>query len=336
VLNPGRFISQVVKDQVTILEIVPSYLAILLEFWEGQTFAPLVVNYLLVTGETVKPALVKKWFEKYPGIKMVNAYGPTEASDDITHHIMDNAPDIEQVPIGKSLQNMNIYIVDRRMQLCPIGVKGEIYVSGVGVGRGYLNNLERTTEVFMENPFVSPITNDRLYRTGDLGCWFPDGTILFFGRKDYQVKIRGYRIELGEIENQLLKHEKIKDAVVIDRESHTGDPGKGKGETYLCAYIVLAEKSGDGTAGEKSLTFFNGIEKNYFILNGLPEYMIPPKFLFLENLPLTTSGKVDRKALPVPDEVPVEEYIAPRDEVEKKLAKIWSEVLDRDRMGMRL
>jgi amino acid adenylation domain-containing protein len=328
VLNPGRFISQVVKDQVTILEIVPSYLAILLEFLEGQTFAPLVVNYLLVTGETVKPALVKKWFEKYPGIKMVNAYGPTEASDDITHHIMDNAPDIEQVPIGKSLQNMNIYIVDRRMQLCPIGVKGEIYVSGVGVGRGYLNNLERTTEVFMENPFVSPITNDRLYRTGDLGCWFPDGTILFFGRKDYQVKIRGYRIELGEIENQLLKHEKIKDAVVIDRESHTGDPGKGKGETYLCAYIVLNEKSGDGTAGEKSLTFLTELKE--YLSKRLPEYMIPPKFLFLEKFPLTTSGKVDRKALPVPDEVPVEEYIAPRDEVEKKLAKIWSEVLDRD------
>jgi len=328
VLNPGRFISQVVKDQVTILEIVPSYLAVLLEFLEGETFAPLVVNYLLVTGETVKPALVKKWFEKYPGIKMVNAYGPTEASDDITHHIMDNAPDIEQVPIGKSLQNLNIYIVDKRMQLCPIGVKGEIYVSGVGVGRGYLNNLERTTEVFMGNPFVSPITNDRFYRTGDLGCWFPDGTILFFGRKDYQVKIRGYRIELGEIENQLLKHEKIKDAVVIDRESHTGGPGKGKGETYLCAYIVLNVKSGVGTAGEKSLAFLTELKE--YLSERLPEYMIPPKFLFLEKLPLTTSGKVDRKALPVPDEVSVEKYIAPRDEVEKKLAQIWSEVLDRD------
>ncbi|MCP5048844.1 MAG: amino acid adenylation domain-containing protein, partial [bacterium] len=145
ILEPDRFISRLIENGVTILEVVPSYLSIMLDFLPGAGPAGLFsLDYLVVTGEELKPRLVKKWFEWYPGIKMVNAYGPTEAADDITHFIMDKAPGLERIPIGRPLQNLNIYIVDENMKLSPTGVQGEICVSGVGVGRGYLNNPELT------------------------------------------------------------------------------------------------------------------------------------------------------------------------------------------------
>jgi amino acid adenylation domain-containing protein/non-ribosomal peptide synthase protein (TIGR01720 family) len=343
IMDPGRFLSWLVKDQVTIIEVVPSYLSVLLDYTEEQSTLtlPLSLHYLLVTGEELKPYLVKKWFDIYPDIKMVNAYGPTEASDDITHYIMDSPPDMERIPIGKPLQNMNIYIVDHRMQLCPIGVRGEICVSGVGVGRGYLGDEEKTKQVFIKNPFFpptpndqcpmtsdsshqphstipltthhSPLTNNRLYKTGDLGAWLPDGTILFFGRKDYQLKIRGFRIELGEIENRLLSHPGIKEAVVIDREDKTGNK-------YLCAYVVPRPNHSPGVTKLKE-----------YLLKYLPDYMIPAHFMLLENIPLTSSGKVDRKALPAPEGGEITSgYVAPGNHVEKKLVEIWSEVLGKE------
>ncbi|HLP57698.1 MAG TPA: amino acid adenylation domain-containing protein, partial [Candidatus Deferrimicrobium sp.] len=191
VLNPGAFIKQLGEHGVNILEVVPSYLSVMLDLIEdqktGHKFSRL--NYLLVTGESVKPGLVKRWFEKFPGIKMVNAYGPTEASDDITHFIMDRYPGagIGSIPIGRTLRNFRIYIVDPRMKLCPPGVKGEICVSGIGVGRGYLNDVKKTTDAFSEDPFREE-RGVRMYRTGDIGRYLPDGNIEFFGRKDYQVK----------------------------------------------------------------------------------------------------------------------------------------------------
>jgi len=336
IMDPGRFLSRLVKDQITILEVVPSYLSVLLDDSIERRTVPLSLQYLLVTGEELKPYLVKKWFDRYPGIKMVNAYGPTEASDDITHYIMDKTPGMERIPIGKPIQNMNIYILDNRMRLCPIGAKGEICVSGVGVGRGYLGDEEKTKQVFIKNPFFlpttdesnespssftndqGPMTNDRfpqspIYLTGDLGTWVPDGTILFFGRKDYQLKIRGFRIELGEIENRLLSHPEIKEVVVIDKEDKVGNK-------YLCAYVVPRPNHSPGAATLKE-----------FLLKHLPDYMIPAHFMLLENLPLTSSGKVDRKALPGPEggEI-ISGYAAPENQVEKKLVEIWSEVLEKE------
>ena len=284
VLDPERFISGIIEDRISILEVVPSYLSIMLDFLVDEDIGSLPIDYLLVTGEEIKPALVKKWFDKYPGIKMVNAYGPTEASDDITHHIMSNAPERETVSIGKPLQNLNIYIVDKHMRLCPLGVKGEICVSGVGVGRGYLSDEERTRQVFTEDPFIGE-RGVRLYKTGDLGCWLPDGTIEFFGRKDYQVKIRGFRIELGEIESKLLEHPAIKEAVVVDRE-------EGIGNKYLCAYFVGAGMN------EKTL---GATELREFLSHTLPNHMVPAHFFQLDRLPLTPNGKIDRKTLPEPE-----------------------------------
>ncbi|MCP4158031.1 MAG: amino acid adenylation domain-containing protein, partial [bacterium] len=279
VLDPERFIAQVKEDRVSILEVVPSYLSVMLETLDVQyeTFDHL--EFLLVTGETVKPPLIEAWFEKYPGIKVVNAYGPTEASDDITHHIMAQAPCRERVSIGKTVQNLNIYIVDKGMNLCPIGVKGEICVSGVGIGRGYLNDLQKTKKAFGEDPFATD-KGIRLYWTGDFGCWLPDGTIDFFGRKDTQVKIRGFRIELEEIENKLTGHPSVKDAVVVVKEDI--------GSQYLCAYVVFSGAADIPTLKE-------------FLTASLPAYCVPAHFVELDRFPLTPNGKLDRKALPDPE-----------------------------------
>ena len=316
ILDPHEFLLQLIRDRVTILEVVPSYLAALLDSPETPEPSQLPFHYLLVTGEEVKPHLVSRWFRTYPDIRMVNAYGPTEASDDITHHIMGHAPEVERIPIGKPLQNLNIYIVDSRMQLCPIGVKGEICVSGVGVGRGYMGDEEKTRLVFTHDPF-SQQEGIRLYKTGDLGRWLADGTIEFFGRKDYQVKIRGFRIELGEIENRLLENPGIDKTVVIDREDKFGNK-------YLCAYIVLhSPRGGDSVESSKLKEFLS---------QSLPEYMIPEHFMQLQRIPLTSNGKVDRKALPAPGEDEVfGTYQPPTNPIETELVEIWAEVLGKSK-----
>ncbi|MCP4148248.1 MAG: amino acid adenylation domain-containing protein, partial [bacterium] len=254
-------------------------------------------------------------------IKMVNAYGPTEASDDITHHIMAQAPHAPQVPIGKTLHNLAIYIVDKHMNLCPSGIKGEICVAGIGVGRGYLNNPELTAGKFIPNPFVEavartqyPITNNELYRTGDLGTWTQDGVVEFFGRIDFQVKIRGFRIELGDIENALVKHRQVEQSVVLAIEDSAGN-------YFLAAYYT-------GTAPEEAL--------RDFLSEKLPDYMIPSTFIPLEELPLTPNGKIDRKALPEPGETTTAsyQYQPPTNQTEEKLVEIWRDVLGLKQIGV--
>ncbi|MCP4150770.1 MAG: amino acid adenylation domain-containing protein [bacterium] len=323
ILDPVTFFKQVIENKITILEVVPSYLSVMLDVVEttgtpaGVTGLPLPIDYLLVTGEEVKPYLMARWFEMYPQIKVVNAYGPTEASDDITHYVMTGPADAdrERIPIGKTVQNLNIHIVDKYNNLCPIGVVGELWVSGIGVGRGYLNRPELTAERFSETgrqyarlpgtalqikafggvgtALIKPVRDGRkgsdppearFYRTGDLARWLPDGNIDFLGRIDYQVKIRGYRIELGEIETCLATHQQVKEAIVIDREDE-------QGKKYLCAYLV-------NWAGDETLP--NTPPLREYLLNTLPDYMVPAHFVILKKIPLTPNGKVDRKALPKP------------------------------------
>jgi len=319
-LEPGQFLSKLIEDQVSILEVVPSYLSVLLSILDLE-FKPLdCLEYLLVTGEAVKPDLVERWFRKFPGVKMVNAYGPTEASDDITHYLMDKAPGTGQVPIGKPLQNLNIYIVDEHMKLCPPGVKGEIVVSGVGVGRGYLNDPQKTNRAFLNDPFVHAAGKAvRLYKTGDLGCWLPDGNIEFFGRKDYQVKIRGYRIELEEIEKKLLQYTGIREAVVIEKEIDVENDFNTEPERCLCAFLAADEK-------------LKLLEIKTYLEGILPGYMIPEYFEQIESIPLTPNGKIDRKTL-AKLEISLQdgELAAAENEIEKKLVEIWSEVLGIDK-----
>jgi acyl-coenzyme A synthetase/AMP-(fatty) acid ligase len=279
-----------------------------------------------VTGEIVNPHLIDMWFKKFPGIPVINAYGPTEASDDITHYLLTHtSPPMTSIPLGKPIRNTHIYIVDDVGNLCPIGVKGEIWVSGVGVGRGYLNDPEKTSLAFGQDPFRSE-PGVRMYRTGDIGCWSAEGDILLFGRKDHQVKIRGHRIELGEIEAALASHGGVREAVVVAREDTPG-------EKRLVAYYTCRErKASELSTGEE----MPGAEVLRAYLNGkLPEYMVPAAYVRLERLPLTANGKLDRKALPAPEgEAYVTRgYEAPKGEIETAVAGIWGEVLELERVG---
>jgi amino acid adenylation domain-containing protein len=316
ILDPSAFTAQLEEDGITILQVVPSYLKALLEsLGSGNHHGFGTMNYLLVTGEAVAAPLLRCWFKLYPNIKVVNAYGPAEASDDVTLHILTQSPEGTNVPVGKPIQNIKIYIVDKSNRLCPIGAEGEICVSGIGVGRGYLNDPERTKQSFVSDPFQPAGTTVRMYRTGDIGRWTSGGLIEFTGRRDDQVKIRGYRIELGEIENALLKNESIAEVVLMAREG----PNL---EKILVAFLV----------GKKKLH----IDSIRTALSSiLPAYMVPAYFIELEKMPLNANGKVNKKALlHIPWTEKTAVYISPESEVEKKLAEIWSEVLGVERIGL--
>ncbi|MDQ1350494.1 MAG: hypothetical protein QG657_796, partial [Acidobacteriota bacterium] len=280
-----------------------------------ELFAPL--SYLLVGGDVLSPGHINTVRQRFPRLKIINGYGPTENTTFSTTYLIER--DFEQgIPIGRPIANSTAYIYDRDKQLVPIGVWGELYVGGDGAACGYLNNPELTAEKFKFNRSYRTNRTNIIYKTGDLARWLLDGppaggaaqgVIEFKGRIDQQVKIRGFRIELEEIESQLLKHNQVKQAVVIDR--------KNKEEKYLCAYIVPNSNPGPDAAGLK--TYLSGI---------LPDYMIPSFFVFMERIPLNPNGKIDRKALPDPGiKDAAKEFTAPRDEMEKMMAEIWVDVL---------
>ncbi|HEU4962331.1 MAG TPA: amino acid adenylation domain-containing protein [Bacilli bacterium] len=310
-LDPSRFLAVTAQERITILEVVPSYLGLLLRLAEDGATDPqrlVHLRHLLVTGEALQAELSRQWFELFPAITLVNAYGPTEASDDVTHHIMTAAPETELVPIGRAVRNFNLYMVDQRMNLQPFGAVGEICVSGFAVGRGYLGDTEKTRAAFGEDPFVEE-PGRRLYKTGDLGKFLPDGSVQYLGRLDHQVKVRGFRIELGEIEHQLLRHPQVREAVVMDRQD-------ANDMTFLCAFV-----GGEGELNEATLRASLALD--------LPDYMIPASFVLLEQMPLTPNGKVDRKALArlQVSAGSTQELVAPRTPYEKALVPLWAEVL---------
>lgn len=334
ILDPAVFLQRVNDCQVSILQLVPAYLNSLLDIIEengGTHFTNL--QYLLVTGETFHSSLLKRWLQSFPGIKVVNAYGPAEAADDVTLFFTDTMPYTQTIPIGFPVQNMRIYIVDEHMTLCPVGVPGEICVAGIGVGRGYLNNEVLTEQKFMDDPFFSEVSEKfrsvpddehaihteevkrrkRLYRTGDIGRWLPDGNIECLGRQDDQVKIRGYRIELGEIENTLQGNPSVTAAAVVVKENKSGDK-------YLIAYFVSPEHL-EPSALKSDLE------------NRLPAYMIPAVFVRLEKLPLTANGKIDKKDLTNRAETAAINcgfYEGARNETEARLVEIWAKVLKKE------
>nr|WP_278286571.1 condensation domain-containing protein [Zhouia spongiae] len=239
-----------------------------------------------------------------------NAYGPTESSICATTYRLKERELIKSgtIPIGKPIDNTEVYILDEAQSLVPIGVVGEICISGDGLARGYLNRPELTAAKFVDNPFNE---GDRLYKTGDLGRWLPDGNIEFIGRKDSQVKIRGFRIELGEVEHVLQGNTHVISCVVDVTESSSGDKD-------LVAYFV----------GSDSIT---SQELREYMGSLLPSYMIPSYFVKLEELPLTSNGKLDRKSLPELKGLSIDigiEYLGPRNEIEEQLVGIWSDVLD--------
>jgi amino acid adenylation domain-containing protein len=322
--DPAALLQEVDRSGVTILEVVPSLMLPTVEHAAaaGEARSSLrTLRWLLPTGEALPPELCRQWFRIYPDIPLVNAYGPAECSDDVTHGFITAppGPDVVHMPIGRPIANTRLYIVDRHLQPVPIGVVGELCVAGDGVGRGYLNDPARTAEAFLPDPF-SDTPGARLYRTGDLARYRADGTIEFVGRRDHQVKVRGFRIELGEIEAVLGGHPGVRDRAVAARDD-------GPGRRRLVAYVVPTDGLDAGAGGDALRAFLR---------DRLPDYMVPSAFVFLPALPLTPNGKVDRRALPAPHTMaePDEGYVAPRTDAEHTLAQIWTEVLGIERVGV--
>ncbi len=281
-------------------------------------FSPL--RYLLVGGDILSPSHVNEVKRKFPGLNIINGYGPTENTTFSTTHLIEKEYQ-DNIPIGRPIANSLAYIVDRFNHPQPIGIFGELCVGGNGVSRGYLNNPELTAEKFIQNPFLSRSTNDRLYRTGDFTRWLPGSDIEFLGRIDHQVKIRGFRIEPSEIEECLLNHEVIEEAVVIAKTT-TAESARveddANGDKTLYAYFVVKKEI------EKKVDI---AQLREYLSCSLPSYMIPSYFIQLEKIPLTPNGKINQKALPDPGPSHSQEYAAPRNELEKQLVAIWANIL---------
>ncbi|WP_159025668.1 non-ribosomal peptide synthetase/type I polyketide synthase [Aquimarina sp. Aq78] len=311
IYEPTSLLASIKEHKVNILQLVPSYVSEILNIDSENVLNQL--TYFIVTGEAVSPALLVDWFNKYPTVPVANAYGPTEASDDVSTHYMHSAPDVVNVSIGKPMSNLQLYVVDSSANLCPIGVQGELWVSGIGVGRGYLNDKERTNKSFINNPFVK---GERIYKTGDLARWLPDGSLEYLGRIDNQVKVRGHRIELGEIENVLSKSETVKSCCVLARKDH-------RGSNRLIGYVVSENE-------------FDKIGLQSYLKSKLPEYMVPGLWVNLDKMPLTPNGKINRKGLPDPDEseFSTQEYTAPTNEIETQMVTVWENLLGIDKIGI--
>ena len=290
---------------------------------------PPALRLVVVGGEKAAAQAVARW-RRIAGdrVRWVNTYGPTETTVTTTLYEPLAPPtsaaegESTEIPIGRPIANVQVYVLDRYLQPVPIGVRGELYIGGVGLGRGYHNRDQLTAEKFIRDPFSSD-PHARLYKTGDLARYLPDGNIEFLGRTDHQVKIRGYRIELAEIESVLSQHPVIRDVVVL--EDSSGDATTSSStDKRLVAYVVAPPDTSTN-------------ELRSFLKQKLPEFMVPSAFMCLDSLPLTPSGKVDRRALPIPDQRRSklgETYVGPRGPLEETVARIWAEALKLEKVGV--
>jgi amino acid adenylation domain-containing protein len=309
--DPDGLIRLLEAERIDFTIIPPAMLATL----------PRVTHYprlLTSGGEACPPDLAARWA---PGRRFFNGYGPTEATVGPTmHEVSDLEADKHNVSIGRPVDNMLAYILDREMQPVPPGVVGQIYLGGVGITRGYLGRPDWTADRFVPNPFASArlYPTDRLYRTGDLARFRKNGDIEYLGRVDFQVKVRGYRIELGEIEAALLEHPGVHECAVLAR-----DDGAGK---HIVAYTTARGDAPPSVADLRT-----------FLANSLPEYMVPAVFVTLDEMPISAHGKVDRRALPAPQAAGRSDsgaaFVEPSTPAEKALAAVWSQVLGVPRIG---
>ncbi|WP_205625370.1 amino acid adenylation domain-containing protein [Flavobacterium sp. ABG] len=308
-LNVSNLKELIVKNKVTTMWMTASWFHQVVED-DVTVFENL--SDLAVGGDVVLFNYTNKLKELYSDLNMVNGYGPTENTTFSTTYTIDKVT-YTNLPIGKPIKNSQAYIVDSKLNLLPIGVIGELCVGGSGVALGYLNQEELTQEKFIVNPFIE---GERIYKTGDLARWLPDGNIEYIGRKDNQVKIRGYRIELGEIENTLSSLASVIQCCVLAKEDAVGTK-------RLVGYVVSENKL-DKTDLQNQLKL------------SLPEYMVPMIWVELDQMPLTSNGKLDKKALPDPDnsDLSTKEYVAPRTEIEEQLAAIWKNLLGIEKVGV--
>jgi len=292
------------EDLVDVIKMTPSHLQIVAE----NCYKSRKLKCIIVGGEKLTIKLAQTIYKQFgQGIKIYNEYGPTEAT--VGCMLYEFEPDKNQrfdsVLIGKPSPNCQVFVLDEHKNILPFGVPGEMYIGGDQLFKGYLSNAELTNEKLVKVPFAN---NTLLYKTGDVAKMFEDGNMLFVGRVDEQIKLRGFRIELGEIESQLLAHDRIKEVAVIVTER--------EGDKYLVVYYVSTEE-------------LKAAELKIYLSQRLPDYMIPSFFVNLETLPLNQNGKIDRKALPDPEIAAVDDYVAPSNDIEKKLVSIWSVVLNK-------
>jgi amino acid adenylation domain-containing protein len=316
VTDPAGLAAYFVREGIDCLKIVPSHLAALLSAPQPAQVLPR--RLLVLGGEATSWELVDRLERLAPDCRIMNHYGPTETTVGVLTYPLQkgNRPTSPILPLGRPLPNSRVYVLDPAMAPAPMGVPGEVYIGGAGVARGYLHQPELTAERFVQDPFSSA-PGARLYRTGDRARYLPDGSLVFLGRIDFQVKIRGYRIELGEIEAALVSYPSFNEAVVLADEDPSGDK-------RLVAYVVPVDPAPDLAAARA------------YLAQRLPEYMVPATFVVLTALPLTPNGKIDRRALPALSPALAEEddYVAPRNPIEEVLASIWTDVFEREHLGV--
>jgi amino acid adenylation domain-containing protein/non-ribosomal peptide synthase protein (TIGR01720 family) len=319
--NMPAMVTAMQVHQVHLIETAPVVMQLLLDYLaelpEQKRQLP-DLRWLMSIAEAVPVGLVNRWFDYYPKVPVMNGYGPSEASDDISEYIIRRplAENTTSVPIGKPLPNLTLYVLNQSLQLQPVGVPGEICVSGVGVGPGYWQNPDKTEQSFVPNPFAQladyTVHGETLYKTGDLGRWLDNGELEFMGRIDNQVKVRGYRVELGEIEATLAGFKEIGDVAVL---VHLNP----RNENALAAYLVA----------DRSHQRIDSDQLHQRLAEQLPVHMIPTSYTWLDKMPLNGADKIDRDALPKPDNgVNSDTYNPAKNPIEQQLVSIWATLLD--------
>ncbi len=306
ILDPRRFVDTIVDGRVAVMQVVPSYLEVLLSYLQQERRSLPELHCVSVTGEALTLELAQRWFATKPTIKLANAYGLTETSDDTNHEVMDHPPISGGVPLGRAIHNVEVRVVDEHLSPVPLGAPGEIVFSGVCVGRGYINDPDRTRLAYLADPVRE---GRRLYRSGDYGRWRPDGKLEFLGRRDAQVKIRGFRIEIGEIENTMLQVPGVRQGAVVIT-------GQADHNQQLVGFVAGQQLDVE-TVRDR-------------LARSMPDYMVPTTIHRRETLPLTDNGKIDRKslvALAGELEGAGADFEAPNTIAEEQLANAWANVL---------
>ncbi|MCL2817210.1 MAG: amino acid adenylation domain-containing protein, partial [Clostridiales bacterium] len=318
--HPDRIVDAIEAHKITTMHFVPSMLGAFLNFVDSHRVSHRLASLkqVFASGEALTPQQVNRFnslIGSVSGARIHNLYGPTEAAIDVSYYDCPVKAGQRVIPIGKPIDNIQLYILDKHMNLQPIGIPGELCIGGVGLARGYLNKPELTAEKFVENPFAP---GERVYRTGDLARWFPRGDIEYLGRIDLQIKLRGFRIELGDIQFHLEHHPFVRQSVVVCCKG-------AKGDKYLAAYYVAQADIPAASLRD-------------FLAKHLPEYMIPAYYIRVDSIPLSGNGKANTSLLPLPSStlsaLPVREIVAPRNQMEAFVMRIWSEVLEIDELSV--